>query len=132
MTNDAPERIWAWKHVSDDGAIHRMTGLPIWAPTSEVDTPARGATEYIRADLALQWQGIESAPRDGTSVLLWLEEAPHRPGFACIGFWGCTNATHLISSNAVCDESCTKDWQTGYLISPGPTRWAPILPPKEG
>jgi hypothetical protein len=66
---DAPERIW----LTADDPNNRpfVTKGPLASPPR---------TEYIRADLVPGWQPIETAPRDGTRVMLWR-------GFTEIGKW---------------------------------------------
>ena len=64
------------------------------------------------AERADQWRDIESAPKDGTKVLLYW---PHWSGVAVIGY----NADHRwISMVKLSDEQ-----------DPGPTHWQPLPSP---
>lgn len=96
------------------------------------------APKTTRADLtALQpqpahnpWQPIESAPRDGTQVLVWSDELYIKP---YIAWWG-------VDQNAPEDgneqeEWLTGDgdsWSTGYYYTPcNPTHWMPLPAPPQ-
>jgi hypothetical protein len=76
------------------------------------------------------WQPIETAPRDGRNLLLWLERKEYRPAFCCIGRWVCMNVHHRVSSVYLCTESCARSWETGYHGDP-PTHWMPLPNPPE-
>ena len=59
----------------------------------------KDAAEYIRADLVPQWQPIETAPKDGTDILVYHPE--HREQFVCYflgGLWHYSLDTALGSN----------------------------------
>lgn len=60
-----------------------------------------------------QWQSIETAPRDGTRLLLW-----EREGFAFCGFYYPTQAEWVANIAGV-----SLDWT--------PTHWMPLPPPPQ-
>lgn len=96
--------------------------------------------EYAKAKEALAildqqtahnpWQPIETAPRDGTLVLVWSDELYMKP---YIAWWG-------VDQNAPEDgneqeEWLTGDgdsWSTGYYYTPcNPTHWMPLPAPPQ-
>ena len=62
--SDAPERIWAWNFIAEKQDDVIKGG---WD-----DVADRKSVEYTRADLSPQWLPLDSAPRDGTWVLIWI------------------------------------------------------------
>ena len=68
--------------------------------------------------MSLEWQPIETAPKDGTVVLLWVDNYPEFGSYSAPFFEG--------------DEGY---WQERSecvpLTDPEPTHWARILPPVE-
>lgn len=57
----------------------------------------------------IDWQPIETAPKDGTTVLLWVPNARLSPVFA--GEW-------------------RGAWRVGLFTVCNPTHWAPLNPPE--
>ena len=76
------------------------------------------------------WQPIETAPKDGRNLLLWMDRKDYRPDFPCIGRWSCTDMKHKFSSVLRCDGACKMAWETGFHGDP-PTHWMPLPPPPE-
>lgn len=78
----------------------------------------------------MEWQPIETAPKDGNNLLLWMDRKDYRAEFCCIGRWSCTSVDHLLGSRWLCDDSCKYAWATGFYGDP-PTHWMPLPdPPK--
>ena len=95
-----------------------------------------------------EWQPIETAPRDGTAVLLWLSEdidryyvAEHRAPRLCIGFWGSPELSFSPGEMWCSVEAKEEVWGMGgeltgpmsstECISVSPTHWMPLPePPK--
>lgn len=108
---DTPERIWLLPEAGSDGET-------LWC-----DNPAPGAgmsqedaVEYVRADLVPQWQPIETAPKDGTRVLL------HSPDTHTY--------TGIAASWCIIDERW-EEWDSNHPCLP--THWIPLpAPPKGG
>ena len=110
--SDMPKEIWAGD----------SQGYNMWRESDGV-VVLDSETKYIRADLVPQWQPIETAPRDGTRILLFSQK--YGPS---TGHW-----------------SEQKELQEGYFPVEGhwkmhsvlnkeekPTHWMPLLePPKE-
>lgn len=78
----------------------------------------------------MDWQPIETAPKDGTAVLLWGVAAGEISGiigqdpcFQGSGYY--TSRTDYPGYDWVC---CQGD---AYAVWIKPTHWAPIEPPKE-
>lgn len=69
-----------------------------------------------------QWLPIETAPRDGTSILLW---APRHGEERIIGFWA-------VSAKDFNFEGWTTGWETaggydiGYDPVSDPSHWQPL------
>jgi len=70
------------------------------------------------------WRGIESAPRDGTHVLLWGKQLPHEAVFVdvplvFVGYWDSID-------EAWCSVGST--WSGPFYA---PTDWAESPPPPD-
>lgn len=87
----APDRIWA-NECGD------------WQDCSDGDNE-----EYIRADLVPQWMPIETAPRDGTRILVYSEN--------CIAIAG-----YSTDYNSWCENYYDNLWHD-------PTHWQPLPSP---
>jgi hypothetical protein len=63
----------------------------------------------------MNWQSIETAPKDGRRILLFED------GIIEFGMWATWR-----------DKPCwvMKDYQTGDLLEAEPTHWAPIIEPE--
>jgi len=70
------------------------------------------------------WKPIETAPRDGTEVLLWDEDS----GGSCeVAFWSATHSCWLEDFTADPPAGTDVVGQTVYL----PTHWMPLPPPPD-
>lgn len=79
-----------------------------------------------RADLAPQWQPIETAPRDGTSVDLW--------GVNLLSHDKRSHRIAGVSFGSVRDwmGQEREDWQHGRGEDFQPTHWMPLPAPPQG
>lgn len=110
------------------GVHHSLSASPYNGQPPTVATPVYTAQQLIAAVLAeseRQWQSIETAPKDGTRVLL------ANVGGCWIGEWGPV---------AVSGYRFDEPWRTSMLnhkhiqgnarYDP-PTHWMPLPPPQE-
>lgn len=86
----------------------------------------------------MNWQPIETAPKDGRPLLMWLAEPIDRhyevPGLSsntAIGFWCEGNWVSIeCEDNGFCGSSAT-GWMTSWeWIKIDPTHWTEMEPPK--
>jgi hypothetical protein len=108
---DAPERIWATEDADNGGEDRFHTTKPM-----------RGLTEYIRADLVPGWQPIETAPRDGSEILVSDGEAVEKVSWAYVSNSG--SVGWLINVNV--DSGFNY-----YDQFTDPTHWMPLPTPPE-
>ena len=105
---DAPERI-VTRHYANGIINARPTKEGFsFGPGNEIST-----AEYVRADLATpQWRSMDSAPKDGRSVLLWWPHWWHdaHPGYYLHNQW---HSDKALSSWSEGDDG-------------GPTHWMPL------
>ncbi len=47
--NTMPERIWAWRHLDADNALHRLGDLPLWGEDEPHQTGCRQKGQYVSA-----------------------------------------------------------------------------------
>lgn len=114
MSEEAPERIWAWPSERGWYAAECSYEVNLGLLTPECDLQ----TEYIRADIhedrikeledQLAWQPIETAPKTGISVLLWDEDSSE-----------CTVGWYRINHK---DDS----WRSEYDLDIDATHWMPL------
>lgn len=69
--NKAPPKIYVSLHCEYDEPIDLETEMPTEFSTVPYEGPK---WEYVRADLLPQWLPIESAPKDGRSILVCNQE----------------------------------------------------------
>lgn len=90
---------------------------------------------------AVGWQPIESAPRDGTPVLVWSEGAAYVAEWCAIWHpdnkkWCVPNADRRRDGDMRIVSDIGPDLEPDGSPSPwgrtGPTHWAPIPPRPEG
>ncbi len=71
----------------------------------------------------MDWQPIETAPRDGTEILLWAPDYSHRAGIGAwcdvIGAWS-ADIGSMEDGVAVFEGDCD-----------GPSHWMPLPAPPE-
>lgn len=79
-----PARVWVVLNAKG-----RAFALATSEPPSQVFKDGEKAIAYIPADAAADWKPIETAPQDGTRVLLWNTEDG---GYAITGAWRADSA----------------------------------------
>jgi hypothetical protein len=88
-------------------------------PTAHEPAYVTGVSWWGRA--MMEWQAIETAPRDGRRVLLWLPE--RGPAW---GYWG------MPPQDVVKSEPCWHDGEHAFSHPWGwrpPSHWLPLVPP---
>jgi hypothetical protein len=106
---EAPERIWVNLDDCEDGCCPVEDGLDGDGKFFRAAT----STRYIRADLVPQWQPIETAPKDGTWVLVWSYSR------VAVSFF-------CEKENEWCSD--WQDYQEHYN-NESPTHWMPLPAP---
>ena len=89
---------------------------------------AISSIKYALATALPQWQPIETAPKDGTRVLVWSDELYLKP---YIAWWG-VDANHPEHEPDQFEwlTGDGDDWSTGYYYTPcAPTHWQPLPEP---
>jgi hypothetical protein len=73
----------------------------------------------------MTWQPIETAPKDGTRILIWDDDE----GGYEIGFWSSNHESWL--DNDICDGDPGKYWPGDLLGNTifEPTHWMPLPEP---
>ncbi len=71
-----------------------------------------------------EWQPIETAPRDGTVVLLWATDAP-----ACEMYWDPAGRNLLVQSGPGIWTHPSGELTWSEQFGAGPTHWMPCQPP---
>jgi hypothetical protein len=84
-----------------------VTSGPLAAPPRQ---------EYVRADLVPQWQPIETAPKDGTDVMVWDGEV------RTLSTWGKTAHVPIYGWLQI----AWADPEDADLMYPQPTHWMPL------
>ena len=124
--SEAPERIWVspynpdWQRDPRDRETFGYIG-----DAGETPDPD-GSAEYIRADLAPSWKPIETAPRDGTWVILyapWLDNPDPSCPAHDVEFWIARFLKHQWRWFEQ-DEVC--------IAQDHPTHWMPLPQPLKG
>jgi len=108
---------------SDYWRIEAETDHARWLRTLEENEKLRAEVERLRK--AGDWQPIETAPKDGTWVLLWWKETP--TGAECFDEWSPEQAVGKWHYD--CWMRCSE-----YCVGGTPTAWQslPNPPAKEG
>ena len=74
----------------------------------------------------MDWQPIETAPKDGTRLLLWVERL-HSDGEPVFGSWRVDSGFSGNEEPLWLDESYD-DFSCGYASCPlKPTHWLPVM-----
>lgn len=77
--------------------------------------------EYSRSDLIQKWQPIETAPKDGTYVLLFYD------GYIIMGGWNLQAVSEKYASWDFISPICT--CCEGTRVDIEPTHWMPMSEP---
>lgn len=89
----------------------------------------------VAAYLAAQWQPIETAPRDGTEVILRRDD---RVTSGCWTEWTETEAEYHATTGVYLGQSiqgggaCWSSWDGGFVDEEPPTAWQPLPEPPKG
>ncbi len=77
-----------------------------------------------------QWQPIETAPKDGTHILLVGIGADNRP-MTVIASWTCIEHLFLSSRHPSQCDDCNKEWYGTSRFGIDFTHWMPLPQPPE-
>ena len=89
---------------------------------------AAGGKEYVRADLAPQWQDIATAPKDGTPVLIWKGDERRVGEYTMSAYWD-EDESGFVPVGGNNKQGYFSDWEKkdqGY-----PTHWMPMPTPPD-
>lgn len=114
----APDKIYIYKHRYYENQFDIEWGE---------DRIHDDDIEYTRSDLIPQWQPIETAPKDGTAILLFDEDG------ISIGKWyepkEDIRLCHWCCDTCLCEACIFGDAPLDIINFQAPTHWIPLPSP---
>lgn len=79
---------------------------------------------FLRRDVLGDWQSMETAPKDGTRILVWVPGLNHS---VCIAAWFEQTTTELgVVKSQYAEWNYSNWWKLGQEDRPQPTHWMPL------
>lgn len=112
MSEEMSKEIWCYKKERKIA-----TGLYVTDQEWREKGGDRGEVKYIRADLVPQWQPIETAPKDGTVILVYIQSPLNGDAWCDVVFYN--NIRDMFMTGTVC---IGHDFVTHWMPPPEPPK----------